>query len=251
MSLKTAVILAAGMGIRLSPIVGIHPKGLLQIGELPLLGRSLNFLKKNGFEKILIVSGHQSKVLERELDEYTNCFNTQFVFNERYSETGSMHSLFMLHEKLDEDFLLLESDLLYGDDALKYLLQTKERDLLLISGRTGSGDEVWIYGEEPKENNNMGLVKKISKQSREDFLMCGELTGLSKISKELFNKMCVHHKNNNQFPNNYHYEECISDLSNQHSVKYLLVDGLVWTEIDDPQHYERALNEIWPLLKNK
>jgi hypothetical protein len=63
--------------------------------------------------------------------------------------------------------------------------------------------------------------------------------------------MCVHHKNNNQFPNNYHYEECISDLSNQHSVKYLLVDDLVWTEIDDPQHYERALNEIWPLLKNK
>ena len=82
MSLKTAVILAAGMGIRLSPIVGIHPKGLLQIGELPLLGRSLNFLKKNGFEKILIVVGHQSKELEKELEKYTNCFNTQFVFNE-------------------------------------------------------------------------------------------------------------------------------------------------------------------------
>ena len=152
---------------------------------------------------------------------------------------------------LPKDFLLLESDLLYGDDALKYLLQTKEKDLLLISGRTNSGDEVWIYGEELKESKNMGLVKKISKLSREDFLICGELTGLSKISKELFNKMCAHHKNNNQFSNNYHYEECISDLSNQHSVKYLLVDDLVWTEIDDPQHYERALNEIWPLLKNK
>ena len=105
MPLKTAVILAAGMGIRLSPIVGIHPKGLLQIGELPLLGRSLNFLKKNGFEKILIVVGHQSQELKKELEKYTNCFNTQFVFNERYAETGSMHSLFMLHEILDDDFL--------------------------------------------------------------------------------------------------------------------------------------------------
>ena len=162
-----------------------------------------------------------------------------------------MHSLFMLHEILDDDFLLLESDLLYGDDALKYLLQTKERDLLLISGRTGSGDEVWIYGDKQESSNNLGQVKAISKHSREDLMICGELTGLSKISKELFNKMCVHHKNTHQFPNNYHYEECISDLSNQHSVKYLLVDDLVWTEIDNPHHYERALNEIWPLLKNK
>ena len=33
--MNTAVILAAGMGIRLSPIVGIRPKGLLKIGDYP------------------------------------------------------------------------------------------------------------------------------------------------------------------------------------------------------------------------
>ena len=61
--MNTAVILAAGMGIRLSPIVGIRPKGLLKIGDYPLLGRSINMLKKHGINKIFIVTGHQSEML--------------------------------------------------------------------------------------------------------------------------------------------------------------------------------------------
>ena len=54
--MNTAVILAAGMGIRLSPIVGIRPKGLLKIGDYPLLGRSIKMLKKHGIKKIYIVT---------------------------------------------------------------------------------------------------------------------------------------------------------------------------------------------------
>ena len=55
--MNTVVILAAGMGIRLSPIVGIRPKGLLKIGDYPLLGRSINMLKKHGIKIINKLSG--------------------------------------------------------------------------------------------------------------------------------------------------------------------------------------------------
>ena len=58
-----------------------------------------------------------------------------------------MHSLFMLQGLLEEDFLLLESDLLFEEEALISILNEQNNDVLLISGKTNSGDEVWIYGD--------------------------------------------------------------------------------------------------------
>jgi choline kinase len=250
MSINTAVILAAGMSVRLNAIVGTLPKGLLKIGETSLMGRSMNLLKKYGFEKIFVVSGHQSKILETKLEPFSKIFKTEFVFNERYAETGSMHSLFMLHERLQEDFLLLESDLLYEENALIQLLQATQKDLILISGQSNSGDEVWVYGDDPSDEN-IGLVKGISKNLIKDMKTKGELTGLSKISKDLFLKMCSYHKNHLHFPSNYHYEECISDICYEYPTLYLLISNLIWTEIDTPEHYETAVNMIWPKINQK
>ena len=250
MSINTAVILAAGMSVRLNTIVGTLPKGLLKIGETSLMGRSMNLLKKYGFEKIFVVSGHQSKILETKLEPFSKIFKTEFVFNERYAETGSMHSLFMLHERLKEDFLLLESDLLYEENALIQLLQATQKDLILISGQSNSGDEVWVYGDDPSDEN-IGLVKGISKNLIKDMKTKGELTGLSKISKDLFLKMCSYHKNHLHFPSNYHYEECISDICYEYPTLYLLISNLIWTEIDTPEHYETAVNMIWPKINQK
>ena len=250
MTINTAVILAAGMSVRLNAIVGKLPKGLLEIGETPLMGRSMNLLKKYGFEQIFVVSGHQSEVLEKNLEPFSKKIKTEFVFNERYAETGSMHSLFMLNERLQEDFLLLESDLLYEEDALIRLLQATQKDLILISGQTNSGDEVWIYGDDPSDAN-IGIVKGISKNLIKDMKTKGELTGLSKISKDLFLKMCSYHKNHLHFPSNYHYEECISDICSEHPTLYLLISNLIWTEIDNPEHYEIAVKKIWPKIKAK
>jgi choline kinase len=250
MSINTAVILAAGMSVRLNAIVGTLPKGLLKIGETSLMGRSMNLLKKYGFEKIFVVSGHQSKILETKLEPFSKIFKTEFVFNERYAETGSMHSLFMLKERLQEDFLLLESDLLYEENALIQLLQATQKDLILISGQSNSGDEVWVYGDDPSDGN-IGLVKGISKNLIKDMKTKGELTGLSKISKDLFLKMCSYHKNHLHFPSNYHYEECISDICYEYPTLYLLISNLIWTEIDTPEHYETAVNMIWPKINQK
>ena len=82
--MNTAVILAAGMGIRLSPIVGIRPKGLLKMGDCPLLGRSINMLKKHGIKKIFIVTGHQSEMLMSELEDFSSNIETHYCFNENY-----------------------------------------------------------------------------------------------------------------------------------------------------------------------
>ena len=159
-------------------------------------------LKKHGIKKIYIVTGHQSEMLMSELEDFSSNIETHYCFNENYEQSGSMHSLFMLQDILKEDFLLLESDLLFEEEALISILNEQNNDVLLlessqrlISGKTNSGDEVWIYGDKNSGIESKGLIKKINKQVYKELETIGELTGISKISYELFRKMCDHHSN--------------------------------------------------------
>ena len=79
----------------------------------------------------------------------------------------------------------------------------------------------------------------------------GELVGISKISQNLFQMMCETHKQNLSFPCYKHYEECISDLCSKKMVPYLCVSDLIWTEIDNQSHYDRALKKIYPMIIQK
>ena len=63
--------------------------------------------------------------------------------------------------------------------------------------------------------------------------------------------MCSHHEEKLIFPCNNHYEECISDICSENKIPYLCINDLIWTEIDDQSHYDRAINEIYPKILKK
>ena len=167
-----------------------------------------------------------------------------------------MHSLFVAKNYLQEDFLLLESDLLYESRALPSVINFEGPDVVLASGKTGSGDEVYIYGETCEKqpgyitsrNILRGKIAAISKKPFPGLSVQGELVGISKISLKLLDRMCEYHEANLEFPCSRHYEECISDICSKTEIPYLRGGDLVWTEIDDQSHYERALKEIFPRL---
>ena len=93
-----------------------------------------------------------------------------------------------------------------------------------------------------------GKITKISKIPFPNLSLQGELVGISKISLKLLNQICEYHKNNNEFPCSRHYEEYISDICSEKEIPFLKVEDLVWTEIDDQTHYERAQKNILPML---
>jgi histidinol-phosphate phosphatase family protein len=57
---KQAVILAGGAGTRLSSVTGNLPKALVDVAGTPLLGRQLNMLAEQGFDDIIVLSGHRA-----------------------------------------------------------------------------------------------------------------------------------------------------------------------------------------------
>ena len=252
--ISTAVILAAGMGIRLRNVIGVCPKGLLEIDGKSLIIRSLERLKKEGIDRVVMVTGFQKIMYHKHLRHETSLPDIEFIHSSNFAETGSMHSLFVAQDVLLDDFLLLESDLLYESRALPSVLNYEGPDVVLASGKTGSNDEVYIYGEnhgerseyETSSNTVSGDIVAISKQPRQHLQVQGELVGISKISQNLLRTMCAHHEENLTFPCSNHYEECISEVSSEQAVHFLRVDDLVWTEIDDQSHYDRAVKKIYP-----
>jgi len=257
--INTAVILAAGMGVRLQNVIGVCPKGLLEIEGKSLIIRSLERLKSEGIDRVVIVTGFQDTMYHKHLEPLANLPKIEFIHSPRFAETGSMHSLFVAQEILQDDFLLLESDLLYESRALSSVLNYEGPDVVLASGKTGSNDEVYIYGINQGKNHNYetsrsivsGDIAAISKEPRPDLQIQGELVGISKISQNLFHKMCAQHQANLSFPCSNHYEECISEVSSEWVVPYLRIGDLVWTEIDDQFHFDRAIKIIYPRIKKQ
>ncbi len=242
--IDTAVILAAGMGVRLQGVVNDRPKGLLEIENRAIIKESLDRIADGGIDNVIMVTGYASERYQKELaDEYPHI---RYLQNPEYAQSGSMHSLFLAREGIKGNFLLFESDLIYEERCIPALVESSQETELLISGKTGSGDEVYVYGDAEKKT-----VSRINKKKLEGVEPKGELIGISKLSYSFFRILCDYYDKNLATLKNSHYEECISDLSSTHDVFYLKIPDIVWTEIDDPNHYKRAVEFIYPRIRAK
>ncbi|MDZ7764238.1 MAG: sugar phosphate nucleotidyltransferase [Melioribacteraceae bacterium] len=239
--IRCAVILAAGIGSRLRTIHNDKPKGFLQLGDKPIIEESIARLVYAGINKIIIVNGYQNHYYDELKNKYPF---VQTIKNEVYETTGSMYSLWIAKNLINEDFLLLESDLLYEFNALQTLLNDERKNVILLSGKTNAGDEVYV-GVEGNQIVNM------SKQIDDIKNYGGELVGISKISFDLYKIMKGYAETQFEAKKNYHYEDCLTDLAPSCEINFNLVDDLAWIEIDDEQHHKRAVEVIYPLINNR
>ena len=65
MTVKHAMILAAGLGTRMRPLTLETPKPLIKVGRKNLLERSLNLLENHGVEQIIINVHHLADKIEK------------------------------------------------------------------------------------------------------------------------------------------------------------------------------------------
>jgi choline kinase len=241
MTVRTAVILAAGMGTRLGARGRRLPKGFLRLGERPIVEESVLRLQHAGVRRILIVTGHLRGFYEDLAAGYPNLVHT--VHNPEYADSGSMYSLYLLHEGLDEDFLLLESDLIYEQRALDVLQCSGCDNAVLLSGFTGSGDEVYVKTRD-------GLLVNMSKdRARLGAGVAGELVGISRISRDLFRAMLEYAAAG--FGESLHmdYEtDCLVGLTDRARIHCPVIGNLLWSEIDDEAHLTRAREAIYPRI---
>jgi choline kinase len=239
--MKTAVILAAGMGTRLREAHADMPKGFLELGGRAIIETSIARLEEAGITDIVIVTGYAAEYYHKLALGYEGL--VRVVHNPDYAESGSMYSLYCARDVIDDGFLLLESDLIYESRALDVLISMEMPDAVLLSGPTGAGDEVYVETES-------NLLVNMSKDKSALGSVAGELVGISKISRGLFALMKFISREAFESSLKYDYEtDCLVAAAAKWDIYCPVVPDLIWAEIDDPDHLERARTKVLPLLR--
>ncbi|MDP7017761.1 MAG: aminotransferase class V-fold PLP-dependent enzyme, partial [Pirellulaceae bacterium] len=241
--IDTAVILAAGMGTRLRSVVTERPKAFLSFGCKPIIAESIERLERAGVRRIILVTGYLREYFD---DLAAARGNVEVVHNPDYADSGSMYSLACAGHLIDGDLLLLESDLVYEQRALDAVLESPADDCILLSGRTDAGDEVYVSGDDQR-------IGRMSKDRTSlNAPVIGELVGISRISKPLFDRMmkCA----SEMFHESLHvaYEtDCLVAAAQQVAVGYRVVDDLLWGEVDDESQYLRVRDNVYPQISRQ
>ncbi|MEP2026657.1 MAG: phosphocholine cytidylyltransferase family protein [Reichenbachiella sp.] len=234
-NIKTAVILAAGRGTRLGNRTKEMPKGFLEVGGETLIERSIRLLKRNGIDNIIVGVGHKGTAYEDIAVQY----GLTIFYNNEYSTTESMYTLVCAAPHIKGNFLLLESDLLYDNSALETILKSNHKDVILGSGFTNSGDEVYLHAFEN------GDFRYLSQDGNDKINSYAELVGICKLSQEFYSKMIELSTIKKM-----KYEYAFNVLAPKEDIYVEKQSDLVWCEIDDEHHLNRAITLVLPKLSS-
>lgn len=122
------VIMAGGRGTRISSVASDIPKPMIKIATKPVLEHEIESLRNQGFKDIIITVSHLGNII---MDYFGNGSNISPVTGksfgvdiEYYFEDeplGNAGALFKLKNKLTEDFLLLNGDVLFEVDFNRFV----------------------------------------------------------------------------------------------------------------------------------
>lgn len=242
--IRTAVILAAGMGSRMGQIAAGKPKGFLEVGSGPIVEQSICKLIQSGIDKIIIGTGHSAETYEHLAPKYSQVICLK---NPLYAHTGSMYTLYCLKDQIRGDFLLLESDILYERKALWELLYDPRPNVVLASGESGAEDVVYLATGPDR------VLTGVSKEKTDlDLVDICELVGIVKISFALFTHLCKEAEKLFCSVPRLDYETMLALADGNHVIYVKKLDSLAWCEIDNPLQLKHAENNIYPqILENE
>ncbi|ADN02499.1 2-aminoethylphosphonate aminotransferase [Spirochaeta thermophila] len=239
--IREAVILGAGLGSRLKERTASMPKGFLVVGGMPIVEHSVRNLIEAGVERIIIGTGYCAEYYEALARKYPVI---ETLRNPHYATTGSMRTLYELRELVSSDFFLLESDLVYDPAGLFVLANDPRENVVLVSGKTNSGDEVYV------EVDERGCLRNLSKDLADVSSVYGELVGITKLSPHALAKMCEYAEGVFADQPLLDYERALVAVStNGVPIGVRKIEHYLWREIDNEQHLSMAVKDIWPAIQ--
>ena len=158
MTIKKAMILAAGFGKRMLPLTAKIPKPLIKIGPKNLLERSIELLIKIGIDEIIINTHHLSKEIDNFLKNKKYQISISTIREEVLLDTGG-GILSATKNFKDKPFFVLSPDTIWNKnyyEELKILENsylTNNKPILLLVNKTNSYDKSFKGDFNFMENN--------------------------------------------------------------------------------------------------
>lgn len=235
--------MAAGLGSRFGIYTEDRPKGFIEVGGVAMIERSIKILIDCGVKRIVIGTGYMKEVFEKLASDFTNEFKDVKIltcFSPRYAETNSMYTLYNMRHLIEEDYLLLESDLIFEEKAIKSIITDEHPDIMLTTPVNKFQDQYYV------EYNKDGWLTNCS-VNKDEVNTNSELVGIHKLSKDFSDILIAeYNKVVNEKPK-LGYEFALLDTAQRFRKMYVLnIPGLLWYEIDDPADKKYAEEYIIP-----
>ena len=134
-----AVIMAGGKGTRISSMVSNVPKPMIKINGIPVLEHEINCLRRQGIRDIIITVSHLADVIIRYFGDGSGIspstgknFDVHIEYFREEKALGNAGALFFLLDKLKEDFILLNADVIF-DVNFSRMIQFHRDNNALVS----------------------------------------------------------------------------------------------------------------------
>ena len=114
------VIMAGGKGTRITSIASDIPKPMILIGDKPVLEHEIICLREQGFVDIILTISHLGNVIKDYFGDGSK-FGVHIEYYFEKEPIGNAGALFELKDKLKEDFLLLNGDVMFNVNFKKFV----------------------------------------------------------------------------------------------------------------------------------
>lgn len=104
-TIKRAIIIAAGIGVRMQPLTNYVPKPMVKVGGVPMIESIIQALHQNGIDEIHIVVGH----LKEQFSVLKDTYDVDIIENPYYDSCNNISSLYCAKEYL-KDVIILDGD---------------------------------------------------------------------------------------------------------------------------------------------
>ena len=247
-------MLAAGMGKRLGRYTQNGTKCMVLVNGKSLIEYAIEALVKAKIEKLTLVIGYKGDVLKNYISSKFNEENLggmkiEYIENSVYDKTNNIYSLYLAKDLLvNEDTILLESDVIFDYKILQDLVNSPEKNLAVVSKF-----EPWMDGTCTLIDEDKNILAVLDKahfnwNETESYY---KTVNIYKFSKEFSARFYVPFLEAYQkaFGKNEYYETVLKVLTilGSSNLKAFDVSGDKWYEIDDPSDLSIAENRFAPV----
>ena len=230
------------MGKRLKELTSNATKCMVEVNGVTMIERTLGHLEKLGLKRIVFVVGYEGQKLKEYVESLHISTPLEFIDNEVYYKTNNIYSLYLAKEKLvEDDTLLLESDLVYEEAVIRKLVEHPYPSLTLVDKF-----ESWMDGTCVTLDEDDNITAFLSKREF-DFSKTDEYyktVNLYKFSKEFSEKHYVPFLEAycKALGTNEYYEQVLKVITflDDPQIKAVKLNGEKWYEIDDVQDLDIA-----------
>ena len=237
-----AIILAAGMGKRLGELTQNNTKCMVKVHKQTLIERMLAQLSLLNLKRIILVIGYKGEKVKELVGNKIGGTPILYIENPVYDKTNNIYSLYLAKNYLiEDDTLLLESDLIFSDTILSKLINNPYPNLAVVAKYQSWMDGTVVRLDE--ENNILNFISKKAFQfNQKDSYF--KTVNIYKFSREFSMGKYVPFLEAycKALGNNEYYEQVLKVISllDKPDLKALVINDEKWYEIDDQQDLNNA-----------